>query len=110
MRGWRHLAEVQIGSPSPGPRPALRQRRNDGGPSRLWQAFPKLRCFSPRISKESFLDYPLEVRHGDNPESFGDCVEFQMVTRVKNPKRPSPNFFATRASFWTRFRRHRAAP
>src|SRR5271170_2130687 len=86
MRGWRHLAEVQIGSPSPGPRPALRQRRNDGGPSRLWQAFPKLRCFYPRISKESFRAYPLEVRHGDNPESFGDCVEFQRVTRVKNPK------------------------
>jgi len=58
-----------------------------------WQAFPKLRCFSPRISKES----------------FGGFVEFQRVTKVKNPKRPSPNFFAATASFWTRCRRHRVA-
>jgi len=34
----------------------------------FWQAFPNLSCFAPRISKQF----------------FGDFVEFQGVTRVKN--------------------------
>jgi hypothetical protein len=56
------------------------------------QAFPNLACFPPRISKES----------------FGGFLGFQGVTRVKNPKCPSPNFFAAPASFWSHCRRHRA--
>jgi len=57
------------------------------------QAFPKLACFGPRISKEI----------------FGGFVGFQGVTRVPNLKSPLPNLFAAPASFWTHFRRHRAA-
>jgi hypothetical protein len=59
----------------------------------LWQAFPNLSCFSPRISKQS----------------FGGFVEFQRVTRVKNSKRPSPNFFAALASLWSYFWRRPVA-
>jgi hypothetical protein len=58
----------------------------------FWQAFPNPACFPPRISKESFAGF----------------VGFQGVTRVKNTKCPSPNFFAAPASFWSHFWRHRA--
>jgi hypothetical protein len=59
----------------------------------LWQAFQKLGCFCPSISKDS----------------FGGFVGFQWVTRVKNPKLSAPNFFAAPASLWTHSRRHGAA-
>ncbi len=51
------------------------------------QAFPKLACFRPRISKQI----------------FGGFVRFQGVTRVPNLKSLLPNFFAAPASFWTHF-------
>ena len=55
------------------------------------QAFPNLACFRPRISKHS----------------FGRFVGFQGVTRVPNPKCPSPNFFASPAARTTRWARRR---
>ena len=49
----------------------------------FWQAFPNPACFPPRISKEN----------------FGGFVGFQGVTRVKNPKCPSSNFFGAAGLF-----------
>jgi hypothetical protein len=52
----------------------------------FFQAFPNPACFRPRISKHF----------------FGGFVGFQWVTRVPNPKCPSPNFFASAGALRTR--------
>src|SRR5271155_4912483 len=59
----------------------------------FWQAFPKLACFCPRISKEI----------------FGGFVRFQGVTRVPNLKSLLPNFSPAAAFFRTHLRGHSAA-
>ena len=57
------------------------------------QGFPNPSCFCPSFSKQF----------------FGGFVGFQKVTRVPNLESPLPNLFAAPASFWTHFRRRRAA-
>ena len=68
---------------SAGPRAQASAGASDRLPLQAFcQAFPNLGCFCPRISKDS----------------FGGFVGFQRVTRVPNPKCPSPNFFASAGS------------